>query len=324
MTTTADRIGVDPHAALLGEIVTWDMASLEVPFSRVIAALGAAGLPVGEAAALRSTTAFTRAVKDLREGRTIDRVTRDKTTGLITLQFTRKHLDASGLQLDFDYEALAHLNTDSGHITCPDSSVIEDHARLMFRHALDHRTTSDVTRLVQRLFSTHADLYPINPRKGVAYFVPEAHREFSARVEQFLEALGGRLLRFPIPTGTPEGNRAVKASVEDGLTSLANELSSAVDAWDEKTRETTFTKAIERWQVLKHKAEAYSEYLGDRQAALLAHLDAQKKRLAEKIAQLTAARDAAAHGDGEGQRTLFPGAASPIATDVDEPEPATA
>jgi len=323
MTTTAEKIGVDPHAELLGEVVTWDMGARELPFSQITAALDAAGLPRGEAAGLRSTTAFTRAVRDLREGRTIDRVTTDRTTGLVTFQFTRKALDAAGLQLDFTYEALCTLDTDSGHIECADSPEIEAHARTMFAHALAHRNTSDVTRLVQRLFAAHADLYPINPRKGVAYFVPEAHRDFSAKVEEFLRSLGGRLLRFPVPKGTPEGNRAVKTSVEQGLHALSDELTEAVDAWDEKTRPSTFDKAIARWQAIKHKAEAYSEYLGDRQAALLAHLDEQKKRLAQKVAELTAARDAAAHGDG--QRTLFPGATAPIIDqDQDQAEHVTA
>lgn len=316
MVSVADKIGTGgvARSELLGEVLTWDMAATEVEYVKVLDALTAAGLPKEEAAHLRAQTAFARAVKELREGRTIDRVTKDKTTGLLTFQFTKKHLDDTGLQIDFEYEALCHLDTDTGEITCEESPEIEAHALVMFKHAMAHRNTSDVTRLVQNLFTSHADLYPINPRKGVAYFVPEAHRGFSEKVEAFLQALGGRLLRFPVPKGTPEGNRAVKASVEDGLHALAAELEEAVDGWNEKTRESTFEKAVEKWQQIRHKAEAYSEYLGDRQASLLTHLDAQKRRLAAKVSELTALKDAAAHGDDPAQRTMFPGASVPIDT----------
>ncbi len=325
---TPAEIGVDPNAALLGEIVTWDLAAMEVGYQAVQDALQAAGLPTGEAKHLRAQTAFSRAVKDLREGRAIDRVTTDKTAGTIVFQFTRKGLDSAGARLDFNYEALCTLATDTGDITCPDSPEIEQHARTMFAHAMAHRTTSDVTRLVQRLFAAHADLYPINPKKGVAYFVPEPHRDFSAKVEDFLKALGGRLDRFPVPSGTSEGNAAVQNTVEDGLSALAGELQDAVDAWDEKTRPSTMEKATDRLQTIFHKTESYAEYLGDRQSSLLADLTAQKKRLAAKILQVTDLKEekksapSTPDTNGDTQRPLFPGATAPIATDQADEQPA--
>jgi hypothetical protein len=48
-------------------------------------------------------------------------------------------------------------------------------------------------------------------------------------------------------------------------------------------------KAIERWRQVKHKAEAYSIHLSDQQAALLATLDEQKRRLAAKVEEITLA-----------------------------------
>jgi hypothetical protein len=279
---------MDTKTPLLGEIVTWEIPMLETPYAFIRAALSAAGLPESAAKDLRTRTAFRRAIKDLHEGRAIDNVTTDRKSRVISFQFTRKHLLYS--RLEFAYEAVCSLNVDSGFITCPDSAEIENHARTMFAHALAHRTTSDVTRLIQNLFANHADIYAINKSKGVAYFVPAQHRDFAARVEQFVVALNGTLPRFPVPKGTPEGNRAVKATIESGLTALAQELSDAVDAWDESTRTSTMDKAVARWQIIKHKAEAYSEYLGDRQTALLATLDEQRKRLAQKVNELMAAK----------------------------------
>lgn len=306
---------------LLGEIVTWDLESQEIPLTTVRKALTDAGLPEDSLGDLRCVTAFQRAIKDLRENRAIDKIKTDKKSTIVTFQFTRKTLDEARLALDFAFEAKCALNTNSGNITCPDSPVIEHHARAMFSHALEHRTTADITRLVQRLFETHADLYPINPKKGVAYFVPERFRSFSAQMEDFLSALGGTLLRFPVPTGTEAGNRSVRESVEAGLLSLSQELQSTVDEWTESTRGATMDHAIERWQLIKHKAEAYSEYLGDRQASLLATLAEQRRRLAAKIEEVTALKESAKvsprGSDGAQQQTLF---SAPFQPPYESPE----
>jgi hypothetical protein len=296
------------NAALLGEIVTWDMAAQEIPLATVRRALDDAGLPPDSLGDLRTETAFQRAIKELKAGRTIDKIKVDKKSGVIQFQFTRKALDEGRLQIDFDYEATATLDTATGDITCPGSWQIENHARTMFQHAIDHRQTSDITRLVQRLFINHADLFAINPKKGVAYFVPEAFRGFTAQMEDFLNALGGQLLRFPVPKGTEAGNRSVRDSVEAGLLALSEELQEAVDSWGESTRGATMEHAIEKWQIIKHKAEAYSEYLGDRQASLLATLADQRRRLAAKVAEVTTLKETAKtapQADGSQQQTLF-------------------
>jgi hypothetical protein len=285
---------------LLGEIVTWDLASLTVPYDRVVSALSESGLPLEAATDLRPQTAFSRACREFREDRTIDRIKREGDA--VTFQFTRKALEDNGL-LGFDYECLVHLDTASGTITCPESPDIEEAATRLFAEALRQRNTNDITRMVQGLFQAHADLYPINPRKGVAYFVPEKFRDFSGRCETFLTSLGGKLLRFPVPKGTAEGNRSVKDSVEGGLSTLVDELAAAVDSWDEHTRESTFEKAVEKWTTVRHKAEAYSEYLGEKQAGLLARLDAEKSRLAAKVSALAIAKETAKN---DGQPSLFP------------------
>lgn len=289
---------IGARGPLLGHIVTWSMPGVEIPYERVVSALDAAGLPTTEAAELRAATAFTRAIKELREGRVIRKIPTDL-ENTCYFQFTREHIDKSGLEIDYSKEALCRLDTSTGEIACPDSPAIEEHAQRMFAHAMGHRSTTDITRLVQKMFASHADLFSINPQKGVAYFVPAKFASFAEQVEEFFSACGGQFHRFPVPTGTAEGNRSVKSAVEEGLKSLSDELEDCVNSWNDKTRESTMTKAIERWKVLKHKAEAYGEYLGDRQANLLSLLDEQKRRLAAKIADCTAT------DEPEPQQTLF-------------------
>lgn len=305
MDTTAPTSGA---RTLLGEIVTWDLRSQEIPLATVLQALRDAGLPDDSIGDLRTETAFNRAIKDLREGRAIDKIKTDKNARIVQFQFTRKHLDESRVEIDFRTEAQCYLDLDSGDILCQDSPSIEAHARAMFAHALAHRTTSDVTRLVQRLFEAHADLFPINPRKGVAYFVPEIHRSFSAQMEDFLSALGGSLLRFPVPSGTDAGNRSVRESVDAGLLAMAEELRVAREAWNESTRHATMDHQLARLQIVQHKAEAYATLLGDRQAQTLALLDAHKKELIAKINEISALKEnakSAPQADGAAQQTLF-------------------
>lgn len=309
---------------LLGDIVTWDMGSQEIPLARIRQALEDAGLPEDAIGDLRTATAFARAVKELRENRTIDKIQANAKTGLTVFQFTTKSLDEARLVLDFAFEALCTLDTNTGDITCPESPAIETHARTMFAHALAHRTTSDVTRMVQRMFEKHADLYPINPRKGVAYFVPERFRGFSAQMEDFLSALGGSLLRFPVPKGTEAGNRSVRESVEAGLLAMAEELRTAREEWDVKTRGATMEHQVERLAIVAHKAESYAEYLMDRHGAVLSLLAQHKMDLRAKIEEITALKEAAKNAPdatGNAQQSLF-SATRPDDTLTDEPEDA--
>lgn len=283
-------------APLLGEIVTWDMTSSEVTQEAVLNALNAAQLSLDVAGDLRATAAFNRACKSLKEDRAIDKIKRNGS--VISFQFTRKHLVESQGVIQFDREARVMLDTETGRIQCDESHELEKHAQELFDHATSHRNTSDVTRMVQKLFANHADLYPINPRKGVAYFVPHEHRHFAEKCEHFLNELGGQLLRFPVPKGTAEGNRSVRVAVEEGLAGLLHDLEAAAEDWSETTRTSTMDAAIERWKQIKHKAESYAEYLGDRQATLLDELTAAKGRLAERIATVEAEK---ATADGNRQ-----------------------
>lgn len=306
----------DQGTALLGEIVTWDLETKEVTAEAVREGLNIANLNPDLAKDLRAITAFRRAIGDYKKDRTIDKVRRDE--DVVTFQFTGKHLEET--KLSFDYECQVTLNTATGMIDCPENPEIEAHARTMFAHAQMHRTTTDVTRLVQTMFVTCADLYSINPRKGVAYFVPEAHRHFSGQVQTFLEHLGGRLLRFPVPRGTEQGNRSVKEAVEGGLTELLRDLEEAADGWETKTRESTMDKAVKNWQALKHKAEAYSEYLGDRQERLLSELDRIKEKLAERIVNVGEMKEAAKGHKRENEGTTMPDLLTPQPEESETPE----
>lgn len=271
---------MDATQTLLGEIVAWDLGSTEVSLQSVRDSLNAAGLDPDSVSDMMPRAAFGRACKHLKENRTIDKVS--TANGIITFQFTKKELD--GDRLEFDYETVVRLDTGTGDIDS-DLPELAEKARDLFAHARQTRTNTDITRLVQRLFRVKADLFSISP-KGVAYFVPEAHREFTGKVERFLTEMGGRLYRFPVPQGTAEGNLSVKNAVQAGLTELLGELNESVEGWNDTTRKSTMDRAMERWQTIKYKVEAYKTYLGAEQDRLQKALVEAKEALAKKIAAL--------------------------------------
>jgi hypothetical protein len=263
---------------LLGQIVTWDTKGNDIPVAKIRTALIAAGLP-DVAGDLNNRSAFSRATKHLKENRSIDKVKETK-DGKVIFQLTRKDVINDAVQ--FLYETQVTLDTATGDILC-DDSFIESEARRMFAHAMQVRSASDITRVVQKLFKDNADLFPVNPSKGVAYFVPDKFKDFTAQIATFLNDVGGCVWQFPVPKGTVEGNKSVKEAVASGLRAVLDELNECVESWDDTTRTQTMTRGIKRWQEIKHKAECYAEYLSSEQAELLKQIDAAKAKLVEKV-----------------------------------------
>lgn len=272
-----------PASELLGEIVTWDIRSTEVSYEHVRDCLTKAGLDPDSAKEMSTKQAFTRACKHLKENRTIDKI--KSKAGVIFFQFTRKVLE--GDEIEFDRECRVEVDTDTGQVSCYEKPYLAQQAQELLNHAMQTRNASDITRLIQDLFKSHADLYPINPQKGVAYFVPAAHQDFVEKVRLFVTSLGGCLWPFPVPKGTEQGNASVRDAVSTGLSTLLHELNEAVDGWDDSTRESTMEKVQARYEQVSAKVDAYAEYLLGAQEGLLEQLEAAKARMVDRIIELT-------------------------------------
>lgn len=271
------------HTDLMGDVVTWDTSSTLASHAEVCLALKDADLPPDAASELSNRSAFGRACKDLKADRAIDKL---ETKGKVArFQFTKKHVDSAGL-LDYDYECVVELDLGNGDITCPENAALEVQAQSLFATAMQLRNAQDITRLVQKLFKENADLYPVNPRKGVAYFVPAQHADFTDKVETFLKSLGGTLWRFPVPKGTDAGNASVRDAVQGGLSSLLGELQETVSNFGDSTKERTMERVMERYQTIAYKVDAYAEYLGSEQQKLQDKLAEAKEDLKQKILAL--------------------------------------
>ncbi len=116
--------------------------------------------------------------------------------------------------------------------------------------------------------------------------MPQEHVGFVDRVQAFLGRLNGKMNRFPVPAGTPEGDRSVKESVATGLGALIAEHRHAIEAFGEDTRESTLERAAERIRQTRFKVEAYSAYLAEEKARLEEQLAEAARALRAKVEAL--------------------------------------
>ncbi|HEY3789177.1 MAG TPA: hypothetical protein VGL71_09995 [Urbifossiella sp.] len=173
------------------------------------------------------------------------------------------------------------LDKRTGSVAC-DLPGLATLAQERLDHAIDARTGSDITRVIQKLFDRHADLFPIRPQGG-CYFCPERHTKFVDRVQGFIGRINGQLLRFPVPAGTGEGDRSVKEAVASGLAALIADHQAAVEAFGEDTRPETLTRAADRIQVARFKVESYAALLADEKGRLDRALAEAVARLRDKV-----------------------------------------
>ena len=138
---------------------------------------------------------------------------------------------------------------------------------------------------VARLFDRHADLFPIRPQGG-CYFTPHRHAAFVDQIQELLNHVGGRLLRFPVPAGTGEGDRSVTQAVADGLAAVVAEHRAAVSQFGADTRGDTLERAAEKIRATRFKLAAYAEYLAGEKERLERAVAEAERELREKVEQI--------------------------------------
>lgn len=282
MTPTPLPFPVAAGTRLLGEVIAWTCSGVAVTHPALVAALADAGLDASVARELAPKHAFTRACKKLCDRRIIRRVAEDDTC--VRFQFTAE--SRYGDRYDYQVETMLALDKRTGTVTC-DLPGLAAVAQEELDRAIDARSGADVTRVIQKLFDRHADLFPVRPQGG-CYFTPVRHAGFVDRVQALLGRLNGHLLRFPVPAGTADGDRSVREAVAAGLAALVDDHRRAVAAFGDDTRADTLTRAAERIRSTQFKVEMYAEYLADERGKLDRELAAARAELREKVEHLTA------------------------------------
>jgi hypothetical protein len=280
--TTALPFPVAAGTRLLGEVISWTCSGVTVTHPALLAALRDAGLDENVARELAAKHAFTRACRKLCDRRIIRQVAEDESC--VKFQFTQESRD--GDRYEYALETMLTLDKKTGTVTCnlPGLATL---AQEELDRATDARTGSDVTRVIQKLFDRHADLFPVRPQGG-RYFTPIRHTTFVDKVQAMLGRLNGQILRFPVPAGTAEGDRSVKDAVAAGLAALIDEHRRAVAQFGEDIREDTLKRAAEKIRATQFKIAAYAEYLLDEKCRLDRAVAAARDELRAKVEHLAA------------------------------------
>jgi len=274
---------------LLGYVITWDVDKSHSVVA-VREALKMAGIDdVQVCADLKLKHAFKRALRKLSKASMIDEVGVEGSK--VTFQLTSKVVDENNKQLVFNQQAVLTLNLETGEVTCPAQPHVVSEAETMLEFAMDQRTGPDISRYIKRMFENHADMFPLNPKKGVTYFVPIQHNLFLEQIQRFVTALGGCFPCWPVPMGTEKGNSSVKAAVENGLEAMAAELSQALYTWDNSTREDTKKRMWDKVERLELKLKAYSSYLQDKSSTAYDTMRDLRASVVEKVKELETQED---------------------------------
>ncbi len=273
-------VPVGAGTRLLGEVIAWACPGVSVTHSDLVRALEDAGLDPGVARELAPRHAFSRACKRLSDQRIIRPVSEDAAT--VKFQFTQESRE--GDRYEYRMETTLTLDKQTGAVTCelPGLATL---AQEELDRCISARTGSDVTRVVQKLFERRADLFPIRPAGGT-YFVPQVHAAFTDKIHELLNRVGGRLLRFPVPAGTEEGDRSVTQAVADGLAALVAEHRAAVAQFGTDTRADTLQRAAEKIRTTKFKLQTYAEYLSGEKERLDRAVAVAEGELRAKVAEI--------------------------------------
>ncbi len=269
---------------LLGECVSWclrENRGTTNTYNQTVLALQQAGLDDKIAKKLLPTQAFSRACNRLKSERLIDVIRDDKDD--ILFQFSRRQLaddlTDGNKMMSYPVETKVLLNKTTGDLTCKDAGVLEE-AKKQLDRCLEERTTSDISTIVTRLFEAHGDLIPIGV--GV-FFVPQEHVVFTDKIHSFLKLLNRKMTRFPVPAGTPNGDKSVQEAMADHFKGMMEDLRDTVKGFSLSTRQGTVEGVAEKYNTINTKIEAYEAYLGDTIQELK---EARQQGLAELVAQI--------------------------------------
>lgn len=268
------------RADLLGEVVSWDFRHRAAPLQAVRDALDAAGIGRAFAPDMSHRKAITRTMKAMRRERVIRKLS--EKGGEVKFQFTA--VEKLPTEIRYDKEAVLTLDKVTGQVTCPERPDLATAVQGIMQTKASLRGATDLHKIVSAYFGKRGDLYPVR-NAGGCYFVPHAHLACSDAVAAFVDAVGGSYRRFPVPARAG-GDKSVKETMEDGLSSLLEEYRQAAASFDPTANtELSLTNAVKRLQKARLKIEGYRVLLADAADRLHGDADDVQKIIDQKLAE---------------------------------------
>jgi len=277
-----DMLAHAKQTKLLGEVISWNCNKACVSQVDLVKALESLELPTSLLPDLPVQAAFRRACKALGQKRLIRALEEDGES--ITFQFTLEKRD--GEFFIYQTEAKLTVAKDSGIVSC-DMQELRHAVQKELDAELSQRRGTDIGKILVKLIDQNGGLFPIRPQGG-CYFIAQEHLPFLEKLEGFANKVGCKMMRFPVPAGTREGDRSAKDAIANGLASVVQEYLASIEQFGADTKQSTFERAASQIQQARFKVEAYAGYLAGEQARLEALLDEATEKLRGKVAGLMA------------------------------------
>jgi len=262
-------------------------------------ALGRANFPEELAKELAPRNAFSRAAKELSKERIIRRA--EETDDEIRFQFTREFLQ--GGQYDYTKEFDLYLNKETGQVRCENSHMEQVAQSLVDNHRAT-RMSSDVTRLIQKIFDTGgSDLVPVR-QQGGCYFVPAGNVTILNGVRALLKDIGGSLSEWEITAKSEQTQVTIQENMYSYMLGMVDKFKASCQSISENTSSKVLERRLEEVYELRAKLTSHAPLL---------------RGLAEEVNAAINQSELDMIGAASGNQTLPP----PPTTEVIEEEPIT-
>jgi len=254
----------------LGEIVYWNVRNVQIQRQQLIVLLESVGLPGSFAREHSYLSAFKRALKFMEENRIIRPV--EENAGIMVYQFTAESKAEDDMVLEYNREATITINKSDyrkdrnfrAAIQGPDD--ICNRLAELFEDEKTKFRSSDITRLIQRIFSSHADIVCLRQQGGV-YYVPAVFHDLVVKVSSLVSQLGNSTLEhLPIPN-VDSTRQAVRGGLVEEIGAVMKKLDEDIEkvkAGDDEATERWTLHRTQQVAALRDRVARYAEVLGDR------------------------------------------------------------
>lgn len=255
---------------ILGYIAWWNVRNVDLTRDELVTRLQNCGLSEAFARVHNYRSAFIRALKDMEAQRIIRKV--EENTAKLVYQFTAENLldeaGDDGIRLQYDPETVVVIDKDKYRKTqvfaeCVTSRAdIKDRVVDLFNDKKERYNSSDMTRIVQRIFNSRADFVALREQGGV-YFIPAEFVGVLQSVSNLVNSVGNSNFQY-MPLPNVENSRAaVSAAINDemhvDLTKLDEEIDEMING--KEVSDNWCEHRVRKIQNLKERVERYSELL---------------------------------------------------------------
>jgi len=276
---TTDSVSTKDTGGQLGWVVSWKVPP-EVSITALRDALRLANLDSELAGDMTTQNALRRALRDMNESRVIRKLRVEGES----IYFQITHEDRQDTLIEYRKEAEVQLDQATGIVSC-DVPELAEQARTLLHEHLAKRLTTDLTRLVQRIFDRKkADLVPIREQGG-AYFVPDHCADLVEQSRTLLTAIGGKLRSFAVRLGCGDTKESVAEALTEYLADLVGRFRESIEGISAESRADVLVRRAEKIGELRQKLSTYRGLLSGYAESLSGDIDAADKQLMAAITE---------------------------------------